>query len=369
MTLDLDDTADALIRLDNALVIPPLTEARLREQPSGVLDADGRFVEQSISWNDSTSPVNAAPNLPEGAETAALTGRYIFGGVFYGHFGHFIVESLSRIWALDAVPRPIIGMIFTPKVPRVDARTVSIFSDLIRAMGVDVPVLIAKTPTRISELWVPRQGFGMNDLSGGSAAFRAFINTHAGQAVPAEGPERLYISRSRLPPQRGSILGETRLESYLADEGYEIFHPQTASQQTQIARYKAARQVIGTDCSPLHLLGYVGDAGQRVAVITRRSMPIGAYLVRQLTEFKGMAAVEVNALVNDWMPQPGGRPSRSSFGEVDFPRLHAGLLAAGLIHGRTPWPSLTRDERDADLARLAATHQTHFKPFRPDLAA
>jgi hypothetical protein len=93
-------------------------------------------------------------------------------------------------------------------------------------------------------------------------------------------------------------------------------------------------------------------------------MEIGSYLARQLRAFKGMDAVEVNALVNDWMPQPGARPSRSSWGEVDFPRMHAGLLAAGLIRNPAPWPNLTAAEHAAELARLSASHKTTFKPFR-----
>ncbi|MDP5306916.1 glycosyltransferase family 61 protein [Paracoccus spongiarum] len=343
-----------------------MTPSSTRMQPSGVLDAAGRFVEQSISWNNSTSPVNEPPTVPPEAEISDLDGRYLFGGIFYGHFGHFIVESLSRIWALDSLDAKADGLIFTPKTPRITEHHVGHYSALLAAFGVDLPIRIAHGPTRVSDLHVPLQGFGMYDLIDGSPAFRDFINRHAGKTIAPEGPERLYVSRSQLPPQRGSILGEHRIEEYLAAEGYEVFHPQRASHAEQIARYRAARFVIGTDCSPLHLLGYVGDSGQRVGVLTRRSMEIGSYLVRQLQVFKQMQAVEINCLVNDWMPQPGTRPSRSSWGEADFPRMHAALLEAGLISNATPWPALSRADRDAEIQRLEESHATSFKPFNPE---
>jgi hypothetical protein len=364
VTLNLNDPQNDIVTLNGALVVPPLSEARLREQPSGVLDADGALVENAISWTSSTQPVNGAPTVPAGAPIRDLPGHYLFGGIFYGHFGHFIVESLSRIWALDALRGRLDGIIFTPKVAQVTDQTVAGFREMLAAFGINIPIVIAHQVTRVETLSVPRQGFGMFDLIEGSAAFRTYVNAHAGRNIPAEGPEKLYVSRSRLGPQRGSILGEYRIEEYLAAEGYQIFHPQLASQSQQIARYKAARMVVGTDCSPLHLLGYVGDAGQKAAILTRRSMEIGSYLARQLRAFKGMDAVEVNALVNDWMPQPGARPSRSSWGEVDFPRMHAGLLAAGLIRNPAPWPNLTAAEHAAELARLSASHKTTFKPFR-----
>lgn len=366
MPLLLDPSPDNLVHVPGGLVVPPMTQAGARAQPSGVLDATGAFVEQSTSWNNSTSPVNGAPSLPEGVQIRDLEGRYLFGGIFYGHFGHFIVESLSRIWALDALEVPFDGMIFTPKNPRITAHHVGHYRELLTAFGVNLPIEIAHDVTRVSDLYVPCQGFGMYDLIDGSAAYRDFINRHAGKSVAPEGPERLYVSRSQLGPHRGSILGEYKIEEYLAAEGYEVFHPQKATQNQQIARYRAARYVIGTDCSPLHLLGFVGDSGQRAGILTRRSMEIGSYLVRQLQVFKGMQATEINVLVNDWMPQPGSRPSRSSWGEADFPRMHAELLAAGLISNPTPWPALTRAERDAEIQRLEVSHDTSFKPFRPE---
>ena len=198
----------------------------------------------------------------------------------------------------------------------------------------------------------------------GSEAFRGFINKHAGASIAPEGAEKLYISRSTLPRDRGSILGEYKLEEYLRAEGYDIFHPQRATPEEQIARYKAARLIIAEDCSPVHLLGYVGNSSQNVAVVLRRSMAIGAYLSRQLQVFKGMQATEIECLLDDWIPMPGKRPSRSSWGEIDFGRLQAALLASGHITGTTPWPSLTEDERAAELERVGKMHETTMESFK-----
>lgn len=366
MPLNLNDTSDALVIVKDGLVIPPFGITTARERPSGVLDADGQFVLQSQSWSNSTNPVNTAPSLTDESVVEHLAGRHIFAGIFYGHFGHFIVESLARLWALDAVEGAVDGLIFTPKQSRVTDHHVRHYQDMFSAFGVNVPVRIAQLPTRVDELIVPAQGFGMHDLIEGSAAFRDYINRHAGKSVPPEGAEKLYISRSKLPPFRGSILGEWKIEEYLAAEGYEIFHPQFATQNQQIAHYRAARKIVGADCSPLHLLGYVGDSGQSAGILTRRSMEIGSYLVRQLDAFKNMKVAEINCLVNDWLPQPGGRPSRSSWGEADFTQMHARLLEAGLITNPEPWTPLTQAERDSELERLSETHQTAFKPYRSE---
>ena len=171
------------------------------------------------------------------------------------------------------------------------------------------------------------------------------------------------IQRSKLPPNRGGLIGESVLEDLLTAEGYAMYHPQKESQADQIAQYKAARDIISVDCSPLHLVGYVGDKDQRIAILTRRSMDIAHSMVNQLTVFNGSDAFEVNTLVRDWVPGNAHRAGRSSFGEIDFPRTYQILKAKGLIASDTPWPPLTDEQRAADLVRINELHGLQFNPL------
>lgn len=368
MILDLTNTEGDIERVDQAIIVPPDPVSKTRHQRSGVLAPDGRFVENSISWDDSRNFVNAAPDMPQGA-LAEQAGTWIFGGIVYGHFGHFIVESMARIWALAELEGQIDGILFTPKVVgERPNRALTVYAELLRGFGVTVPTALVTVPTRVERLFVPRQGFGTRDLITGSAKFRDWMTTRVGRDVPAEGVERIYISRARLPAMRGGLIGESILEEHLRAEGYAMFHPQLESQARQIAQYKAARDIISVDCSPLHLVGYVGDAGQRVAIVTRRSMSIVQNMVQQLHSFTGAEAFEVNALVRDWVPGNSHRAGRSSFGEIDFPATWAALKARGMISAETPWPALTDEQRAADLARIEDLHKIAFNPLDPVIA-
>lgn len=361
MPLSLEDPRDDLVLVENAIVVPPPAESRTRQQKSGVLTADGSFVENSISWGRSTDAVNAAPDMPDPDTIEDLPGTWMYAGIAYGHFGHFIVESMSRVWAMDELRGKIDGLIFTPKVIKPTAdRTVQVYEPMMRALGVDVPARNTIVPLRVERLYVPRQGFGMHDLIVGSERFRNYMKAEAGKGIDPKGAERIYISRTRLPANRGGLLGESVLEELLAAEGYVMYHPQKETQADQIAQYKAARDVISVDCSPLHLVGYVGNADQRVAILTRRSMDIARSMVNQLRTFNDSDAFEINALVRDWVPGKAHRAGRSSFGEIDFPRTYAALKAKGMIASETPWPALTDEQRTADLARIEELHGIKF---------
>ena len=366
--LDLNNESDDLVLIENAIVVPPTPKGMGKWQPSGVLDSKGDFVANSISWSSSTLPVNSEPKMPPTEAIHDMAGTHMFAGISYGHFGHFITESMTRIWALDQVRDKIDGLVFTPKNQMKDnLRPFEVYRELIDNFGLaGVPIACPAEPVRVERLYVPKQGFGLGDLAGGSRKFVDFINRHAGIDVTPAGAERIYISRSQLPADRGGILGEAKLEEYLAAEGYAILHPQKEKKLAQLAQYKAARVVISVDCSPLHLIGYVGNADQTVAILRRRSLDFGDLFARQLTGFKGIRCLTVDALKNDWLPLNTNRPSRSSFGEIDFPETYRTLKEAGLIRGETPWTPLTLDERNRDLHRIEAMHEMAFKPFKPD---
>jgi len=349
--------------VEGGIVVPPAKGLGNQSvQKSGVLTADGTLVENSITWRGQ-SQVTQQPRLPQAHEIGHLPGNWLFLGPLFGHFGHFLVESISRIWALDALRGQIDGVLYVPKFQNRPEHVADVYRPFLQALGVDVPMLNIADPVRVDRVYVPRQGFGMFQMIEGAPEFRAFIRAHAGREIAPKGPEKLYISRSALPAQRGSVVGEKLLEGWLETEGYTVFHPQKHSFQDQIAAYKAATHIIGVDCSPLHLLALVGNRDQKVGVIARRDGDLDQIFARQIRAFQGAHAVATNHLIRNWIEDHANRPSRTSWGEVDFAGVHADLTAAGLISGTTPWSRLTDDVVAAEIARIGAAQDVGFRPY------
>lgn len=367
MSLDLEDTNRTIVIVDNAIVMPPPRGANAhnnRFQSSGVLTPEGEMVENSITWGEGRQ-VNIAPEMPDPATIEHLPGQHMFGGILFGHFGHFLVESTTRLWALDEVRAAIQSIVYTPKINARPMQFVRQFRPLFNVLGATVPVRSTPVPLRVDRLFVPRQGFGQFELMRGSEAFRAYMRRFAGKHVPAKGAEKIYISRSGLARDRGGIIGEWLLEEQLRAEGYEIYHPQNHPLVDQVAQYKAARMIVACDCSPLHLVGFVGNSDQKVAIIKRRSMDLIPYFVDQLRLFQNIDAFEVDVLVDDWLPYPDKRPGRRSCGEISFARLHEALAERGMVSGRQPWRDISDDEREAERERLRVLHDgTEFHRMR-----
>lgn len=358
--------ADQIDCLKGAIVVPPPKGDRNRPViKAGVLTAQGDYVAKAVTFRGH-GPITVQPPMPEAATLKTLSGTYMYAGPLFGHFGHFLVESISRLWALTQLDDKIDGIVFNPKFQKNPQKMMEQFRPILAVLGVDVPIIMLDEPTQVETLYVPQQGFGMFQMIEGAPEFRKFVQTRSGQSIPAKGAEKIYLSRSALPPARGGMLGEKRLEALLKAEGYVIYHPQQHSFDEQVAAYKAARKIISVDGSPLHLLALVGDADQTVACLARRSGGFDKVFAKQLKAFQGIETTPVDALANQWIPEGSTGPDRLSYGEPDLARVYDALKANGFLEGETRWPKLDLVMKADLLTELESYHEQSFKAYVPD---
>ncbi len=326
--------------ITDAIVVPPTVSGLV--QASGALHPDGTYCANGALWRNGRA-LTTQPTPPQ-APLRQRKGTWIWGGVLWMHFGHFMVESLSRLWLDWPEPDRIDGVLFTPKRPRNASDVLDYQQVLVREMGWDCPVHAVHEPAQIERLIVPGQGFGLGPMITGTTAFRNRIRSHFGASIPPDGPEKIYVSRSALPSGRGRLIGEEDLESHLREAGYFIYHPQKHDITHQIAHYKAAKHIIAAEGSAIHLLGMVARPDQEIAVIVRRSSGATRNLAKHLEGFSGSAPHMLTHLTRSWRPKEGAKP-RNWHGEIDMRGLQASLAQAGFISpNQQVWPSLSQAE-------------------------
>ncbi|MEJ6393721.1 FkbM family methyltransferase [Gymnodinialimonas sp. 2305UL16-5] len=319
--------------IENALIVP----GQKRSDGLGVLDASGAFVPESIIWR-MDAPLFEPP-IPVEPE-AELAGTHLFGGIMSWHFGHFLVESLSRLWPLHSQHDDLASVLFVPKGPADKQRSETRFQrEVLDIIAPDIPREVLTRPTRVERLIVPEQGFGTAQLETGTAAFRAFIKSRAWPAPNPDAPKCIYVSRADLNPQKkGRIIGDTNLADFLARRGYHVVHPQKLNAHDQLALYRGARRLIFDDGSALHLFGLVAETDQTVASIQRRLPQDGkAVGERQLRSFAETDLKVFDAVLRDWRPKRADRPTSQSDGELDARHLFEALRGYGATQeGDTP---------------------------------
>lgn len=345
-----------------ALVVPSTSIEMI--QPAGVFDAEGAYVHEAVLWRGRALMV--PPERPEPIDT--LPGRWLWAGVLLNHFGHFLVESTNRLWGLEAVG-PLEGILYLSKrdaEEEGEALALSAFHQRFMALlGIDLPFRIITRPTRIAQLEVPGQGFGIGSMAAGTPAFRSFFQSRFAVKIAPEGSEKLYISRSGLAAVRGGVLEEERIEATLAAAGYDIFHPQKHPLEVQIARYKAARKVVALDGSALHLLAMVADGAQDIAVIKRRDSGASDSILAHLTAFAGRAPHVIDAIKHDWVRSDRKRADRTSVGELDFGTLSKTLIEKGFLPDGAEIPDLPARHVQRAIEKVERELRKRGLTFRP----
>lgn len=346
--------APDIVIVQDALLVPfddrsPGRRAAL----GGVLAADGGFVEASLVRYSADRIVNRAPHPASGAEASDRPGTWLFGGKHDNRFGHVLVESMARLWALDAGIGPVDGILFLPKkiLPegraRKQARQTAPLFDLIADLP---PWEVATRPLRVARLIVPPQGCGAEGMAPGCPEFRAFMRARfAPQTPPRNRGARLYISRTGMLATPGHILFEAAIEDIMRAEGYEVYHPQDHDLRDQIARYRGAETILGVEGSAFHMVALANPPAARIGVIRRRQGGQSAGFADQVSKMTGRPCADLDA-VEDSFTIPGAHAL--SNGILNFASLLAGLRAAGFVTRDHALPPQTPAAIEAEKARL-----------------
>lgn len=313
-----------VLHLRDAVICP----AETHQDIPGVWAAGD--VPQATTWRDGARvlpPLDAPP-----IATGHLPGRHLWAGVYFGHFGHFLVETLSRLWAARIAGAE--SVVFTPRHSKL-RDFVSYQQELMQLTLPDLPIRILRRPTRVDELMVAGQGFGLGRISAGTTEFHGFIRDAFAQ-VPAGEIKDVYISRTRFNG-KGGIINEQLLEDNLTAQGYTAIYPEKLSIHEQLSVFKGARRIVGLDSSAFHVLGFVADPRQRIGILLRRNHPAYHHIVQQIEAFTGRRPEVIDALVADWMPERQKNANHTSWGELDQARLAEGLAGLGFIAEAAAW--------------------------------
>ena len=213
---------------------------------AGVFQSNGGAVELAMlhrgGWRNKpvVRPQQPGPFRKPGEEKH-LSGTAIYGGVIFNHYGHFILETLARWWAVRSFPdfdrlllhsnRPVQGCSDLPEWSRE-------FFDAL-ALG-DKKVQFINEELRVEKLIVAEQGYTIGGFPYGDHL--DFLETIFPTAeFPPERPDRIYLSRSGLTKRL--VAGEKQLERIFVRNGYQIFHPQFHSVRKQLEIISGAKVV------------------------------------------------------------------------------------------------------------------------------
>jgi hypothetical protein len=228
--------------IGNALVMP--LRGTLDRFLGGVFQ-DGRCLEQSLLYRHGqlfglpAGPAEVAAALADPA-TDRLEGDYLFGGYLFRHYGHFLIETLSRLYALQAAD-PGLPVIFSSTHRAVMPWQKALF----RLLGLRGGIVLLTRPTLVERLILAAPGFILPDT-----ALPEQIRALGTVPAPPLTGRKVWLSRGM--HIGGGLVNERELFPGLQKKGWEIVDPQFLPVRRQIELLACCAHVAGLDGSAFH---------------------------------------------------------------------------------------------------------------------
>lgn len=249
-------------------------------QADGTLIPEGFLYRQSASaclkrngniWHKvkDDSPVRQIQFPDDIGETKKeLTGTYIYAGLLFRHFGHFLLESLARLWFIKQNPDLPVLWVAAQQQPELS----TFQKEILSLLKVKNPIHILTEQSKIEELIVPQTGYMVSSE----------FSTLQKQALKVFDPvllkpgKKLWLSRKDVC--KGRFLNECILEEYLASEGWTIYQPEKHSITEQLRYIQDAEHLAGIAGSAHHLLILLPGYQGKVSIFPRGPKINGDYL-------------------------------------------------------------------------------------------
>jgi hypothetical protein len=280
----------------------------------------------SNGYNLYTNPPHA--DAARMSSARRLAGRHVYMGHLRSHFGHFLLESLARAWAivdLDATAK----ILFHPASQRRHA-VPAFAQEIFAAMDIDpARIVIADEDLVPEEIVVPTAQFWINSKGspGMCIAFDHMRERLSRSSSPKSLPRRVYLTRRLMdqPMQRRAahfaanstrhdhivaktLVNEDEVEALFAARGFEIIAPETRSLRDQVSLVANASAIAGVTGSALHLALFNDNPETKLIALDLRAS------VNQLVleQIRGTRAFHINCI--------------GAHDEQGRPRLDCGLI-------------------------------------------
>ena len=205
---------------------------------------------RTVRTAESRCIVGDTPDLPP-RPVRKVSKRVLYGGFVFEHFGHLLLEGLSRLWGARLTDNrlPIY-------VQCAGANLSQAALTLLDLAGLAKRVHVVRQDTSFDSVVVPEPAFVIQ-----SKAHKAFKEMYLritdrvlGSSHIDTTDQPLYLSRTGLPPNVRALFGESLLEDVLRRNGAHIVHPERLDLTEQIRLINRHRVVLGPIGTAFHLL-------------------------------------------------------------------------------------------------------------------
>lgn len=233
-------------------------------------DHRGKLVPTTLRFNAGDIVPADPERLPANLSFKGVSEQTLYGGSLFPILGHFLVETLGRLWPLLQYKTPI--QLYFHHWPGLDVeafKSNTMYQHIFAALGSDIKSLrLIDEEIKFSNMMLPDAMSiyhsymhpGMNMIYDKIIAFSA-SNT-------VEKSSKIFLSRSRWQENR-RIHNEAMLDEIFDRLGYKIIYPEEMEAGALIQTIGGADFIAATDGSHAHLISFAAPGTRFISLDTR----------------------------------------------------------------------------------------------------
>ncbi len=288
-----------------------------------VLIRHNKLAQVMPEWNYDSIVLNKLPKIE---------GLFLYCGILFNNFGHFLLESIGRLWAYNQFRQsdPYIFFYAPWGLPDYKKKD-SYVHQVLKCLNIPLNRLVFFTDiVQLQKVIVPQQKYGFGKCRTPDNIFMNFITAFKipKPLIKAKRTvDKIYVSRSQLPFNTGRPLCENKFEEYLQANGYVVMYPENHTLYEQLEIYKNAKQIIFCDGGAIYATIFLPHLSATVAIVARRRDSRWNY--KELTEhFYGYkkAVLWIDEVVGQYQY---GLETWDAAAEIDWYKVSITLKAEG----------------------------------------
>lgn len=263
-----------VMTIEKGILLPPDNwNPQTGEFQGGVCESNGKFV-AGLFRNQPPHAgfygISAA--YPFAADELAYVDRdVIFGGILIGHFGHFILECLGRLWYVLERDEPHKTLVFLTEL-----EVCPWFGDFFALLGISRErIIFVQKPTQFRKVVVPEEA--VHSWYNYTQEYLRPYHYMTEQARKLTGNKslgpKIFLTRNRLSDSQTKCINEEYFCRFFAQQGYTMVELETLPLAEQIAIVNNAEEIVAIMGSLTHWALFC-QPGTKFTMLTRTSNDI-----------------------------------------------------------------------------------------------
>lgn len=265
----------------------------------GVMDETGNYIETSGIKNRIYGKYNYTVSEYKDE-------RVVYCGYFIKHWGHFLVEAITRLWYFLEEDCLVDKYIFFVGMKSEDLKIEGNFREFFRLLGVLDKIEIINQPTSYREVIVPALSYSEGDYF--SQQYKDIFARVVKNAMAETGKvayKKVYFSRSKFQRRGCGEFGKDMLDKFFERNGFERICPEELTLSEMIAIIQNAEILAAPSGSAAHNALFDKD-GKKWIIVERCASNNPCQI--EINKMKKLEVSHIDANLSFWPVTYGPGP-------------------------------------------------------------